>query len=105
MAVDAANQFYKMYPTNLAFQVLPPRRDAFGAKFVAELTGHGYSVLVGGTPGTAKQLRYTVQGWDDGLFTTVVKVDGNRLSRAYRCDGATCLPSGPWTGMTGAPDQ
>lgn len=103
MAVDAADQLYRLYQSDVRFQVLPPHRDAFGTKFVAELSGHGYSVLVGGTPGTAKELRYRVQDWDDGLFTAIVRIDDKRLSRGYRCAGEQCLPAGPWTVATGMP--
>jgi hypothetical protein len=106
MAVDAADLIYRLRPPTNPFQVLPPRRDAFGAKLVAELEGHGYSVVVGGAPDASfKQLRYVVESSDDGRFFMTVRIDGDPMSRAYQCAGQECLPAGAWTVATAGPES
>jgi len=101
MAVDAADQIHSLRPSTAPFQVLPPRRDAFGAKLVAQLEGHGYAVVVGGAPDASfEQLRYVIQPSDDGLFLMTVRIDGRPMSRVYQCAGEECLPASAWTVMT-----
>ena len=104
MAVDAADRIHSQQP-NARFQVLPPRRDAFGAKLVAELEGHGYPVVVGGPPDASfKQLRYVVQPFDEGRFLMTVSIDENAMRRFYRCAGEECLPVGDWGLITVVPE-